>query len=475
MTRQQWTPKPTQLQMREHLLEHPRAALWAPMGQGKTSTVLTALDTMFLTGEQTKPALVIAPLRVAQSTWPDEVAKWEHLSHLEVQNIHGSPKQRLAALANSNAAIFTINYEQLTWLLEHFKTRPWPFGLTIPDEATRLKNLRVSVRRHPRTGKEFLAGQGGTRARALARQAFRPGGMEGVWELTGTPTPQGLQDLWGQLWFLDMGKRLGRTFEGFESRWFQRSFDGYGLEPLPFAYEQIMERCRDLCLSVEPITQDVPIVRDVLVDLPPSARAVYEDMERRMFTELAGHEVEAFNAAARTMKCLQIANGALYVEDGGTKFQELHDAKLDALESIVTEAAGAPVLVAYHFKSDLARMRRAFPKGRVLDTNPQTIRDWNQGRIPILFAHPESAGHGLNLQDGGNIVVFFGHWWALEQRLQIIERIGPARQLQAGHPRPVYQYNIIARDTVDEEVVARTDSKRSVQDAVLAYMQRKHK
>jgi SNF2 family DNA or RNA helicase len=189
-----------------------------------------------------------------------------------------------------------------------------------------------------------------------------------------------------------------------------------------------------------------------------------------MFTTLAGgHEVEAFNAAAKTMKCLQAANGALYIDDQGT-WKDLHDAKIEALKSVVEEAAGAPVLVAYHFKSDLARLQRAFPQGRALGTDPAVVGDWNAGRIPVLFAHPASAGHGLNLQDGGNIIVFFGLWWNLEEHSQIIERIGPTRQAQSGYNRPVFVHRIVSRGTIDELVLQRLATKASVQDILLNAM-----
>ena len=168
--------------------------------------------------------------------------------------------------------------------------------------------------------------------------------------------------------------------------------------------------------------------------------------------------------------CLQIANGAAYVGETSSEWRDIHDAKLDALDEVIEEACGMPVLVAYNFKSDLARLLKAFPKGRKLDSDPQTIKDWNAGKIPVLFAHPASAGHGLNLQDGGNILVFFGHDWNLENRLQIIERIGPTRQMQAGHDRPMFIHNIIAKDTIDELILQRVETKREVQDLLLAAM-----
>ena len=192
-----------------------------------------------------------------------------------------------------------------------------------------------------------------------------------------------------------------------------------------------------------------------------------------MFARLdTGEEIEAVNAAALTMKCLQMANGAIYTDDKGT-WRETHDEKIEALRSVVEEAGGAPVLVAYHFKSDLSRLQRALPHGRTLDADPRTIDNWNAGRIPVLFAHPASAGHGLNLQDGGNTLVFFGHWWDLEQHDQIIERIGPVRQLQAGHDRPVFIHYIVTRGTVDAVVMARRTSKRTVQNLLLDYMKGK--
>ena len=239
--------------------------------------------------------------------------------------------------------------------------------------------------------------------------------------------------------------------------------------------EQIQAALRDCTISLDPadwFDLQKPIVREVIVDLPSGARKLYQDMERKMFMEIDEHEIEALSAAARTIKCLQLANGAAYVDDDGN-WKDVHDEKLKALEDIVEEAAGMPVLVAYHFKSDLARLQRAFPRGRQLDKDPQTIRDWNAGKIPVMFAHPASAGHGLNLQDGGNILAVFGHWWNLEEYMQIVERIGPVRQLQAGHRRPVFIYPIIARDTIDEDVVERRETKRAVQDILLDAMKRR--
>lgn len=460
--RQSFNPREYQHAIVEHQLDQPRCAIWAGMGMGKSVSTLTALDLLELT--EPGPTLVLAPLRVAESTWPDEAAKWAHLRHVEVSAVVGTCKERCAALRRP-ASIYTTNYENLTWLVEYYGTK-WPFRKVVADESTKLKSFRLR--------------QGGKRAQSLARIAHCK--VDRFIELTGTPSPNGLQDLWGQAWFLDKGQRLGCSFKAFESRWFQCVQVGADrhavqLRPLPHAQAEIEERMRDLCLSLDARDYfDIaePIVNTIRVELPAKARNLYRDMEREMFLALdCGAEVEAFHAASKTIKCLQLANGAIYTDDTCNAFAEIHDLKLQALEDVIEEAAGMPVLVAYHFKSDLARLQRAFPQGRPLDKDPNTIRDWNAGKIPILFAHPASAGHGLNLQDGGNILVFFGHWWNLEEYQQIIERIGPTRQRQAGHDRPVFIHHIVAADTVDELVMARRDSKREVQDLLLDAMKRK--
>lgn len=453
---QLFTPRPYQTMIRDHILDVPRCAIWAGMGMGKTTSTLNALDALLLVDDA--PILVLAPKRVALSTWPEETRKWEHLKDMSVMPIVGDEATRRAAL-RFDSQIHTMNYENLEWLVAYWGER-WPYRTVVSDESTKLKGFRLR--------------QGGKRAQALGRVSHTK--IKRFIQLTGTPSPNGLVDLWGQAWFLDAGQRLGRTFSAFTQRWFTTSPDGFGIKPLPFAQAEIQDKLRDLCLTVDAkdwFDLKEPIVNNIFVDLPMKARKHYAEMEKEMFTQIDAHGVEAFGAAARTVKCLQIANGAAYVGESNTEWKELHDAKLQALDSIVEGAAGAPILVAYHFKSDLARLVRAFPQGRPLDADPKTIRDWNAGRIPVLFAHPASAGHGLNLQDGGNIIVYFSHWWNLEERLQILERIGPTRQMQAGHDRPVFVHNIIARDTVDEMVIERCNTKREVQDILLDAMKRK--
>ena len=447
-----WVPHPYQREIVDHQLDLARGAVWAGMGLGKTVATLTAIDALQLTGAG--PALVLAPLRVAQSTWPEEARKWSHLSGLDVVPIAGTPAERLAAL-RTDAAIHTINYEQIPWLVEQGE---WKWSTVIADESTRLKSFRLR--------------QGGKRAQALARVAHAH--VKRWVNLTGTPAPNGLKDLWGQTWFLDRGVRLGSTYKAFTDRWFYTDQSGYNLLPLPHARPEIEQRLRDLCLTIDKgLDVDRPIVNQIYVDLPRKARQAYVDMERTYFAELgAAGAIEAANAAAKSGKLLQLANGAVYTDDDGS-WTEVHDAKLQALDSIIEEAAGAPVLVAYHFRSDLARLQRAFPQAQVLDKDPATIRRWNAGKIPVLLAHPASAGHGLNLQDGGNTLVFFSLNWSLEEHDQIIERIGPTRQKQAGHDRPVYLHYILASGTLDDTVLDRLQSKRDIQTVLMEAMRRR--
>ena len=456
----------------KHITETPRCALWAGMGLGKTVSTLTAINNLIQCGED-HPTIILAPLRVARGTWPDESEKWAHLSDIIVSPIVGGEAARLNAL-RKDASVYTINYENLVWLIELLGDR-WPYRTVVADESTKLKSCRMSAQ-VSKNGVEFLRGQGGKRAAALAHVAHKY--VKRWINLTGTPAAQGLEDLWGQTWYLDKGARLGNSFTAFRKRWFSQGFDGYSYEAVPHAQAEIQERLSDICLTIlaeDWFDLEKPIVRHVAVDLPLRARALYKDMEKRMYLELeSGHAVEAFNAASKTIKCLQLASGAIYVDPlvadddhpKAKEFKEVHDAKLQALESIISEAGGMPVLVAYHFKSDLARIKKAFPKAREMKTKKDED-DWNAGKIPIVLIHPKSAGHGLNLQDGGNIIVFFSHWWSNEEYLQAIERIGPTRQMQSGHKRPVFIYLIVARDTVDEKVLLSRETNQSVQQILM--------
>ena len=446
-----FVPRDYQCSIISRIVEHDRCAIYAGMGMGKTSSTLCAIEFLKLT-EGLGPVLVLAPLRVAASTWPQEAEKWGF--DLRVVPVVGSAKDREKAL-ETDADVYTMNYENIPWLIDYYDPR-WPFNMIVADEATRLKGFRYR-------GKAV-------RSKALARVAFR---SRRFVELTGTPAPNGLLDLWGQLWFIDRGQRLGRTFGAYAGSYFRpvkvgRSPFAIRYEPMEWAQDAIHEKLADLSLSLDaadwfPIEK--PICTQIPGELPPDARAAYDKMQKDFFVKLGETEIEATNAAALSVKCLQAVSGVLYDDTG--KWIEIHDAKIDALKSIIEEASGAPVLVAYHWKADAARILKAIPGARILDKDPKTIAAWNAGKIPVLLAHPASAGHGLNLQDGGNILVFFSLWWNLEYYQQIIERIGPTRQLQAGHPRPVFIYHIIATGTLDETVLKRMETKREIQDLLL--------
>ena len=446
---QPFIPRQHQTIITNYILDNPRCAIWSFMGSGKTAATLQALGILKLI--EPAPVLVIGPLRVARNVWSDEIEQWAEFKHFTLSKILGSPKERLAALTQK-ADIHVINYENIEWLVTTLGDA-WPFAIVIADEASRLKGLRSR--------------QGTKCARYLAKVAHTK--IKRFVQLTGTPASNGLQDLFACGWFIDGGKRLGKTFTAFSDRWFRTDYSGYGLIPLPHAQKEIEALLSDVCLSLKAsdyFDLKEPIVNKLFVELPSEARKLYKDMERQLFVELNKHEVEAFNAASMTVKVLQIANGALYVDDKQT-YEEIHDAKIEALKSVIEESGGAPVLVAYNFKSDLARLRRAFPRSVVLDTNPQTLKDWNTGKIPLLLAHPAAAGHGLSLQHGGNILAFFSLNWNLEEHLQIIERIGPTRQMQSGYDRPVYIHYIMAKNTIDEMVFERLETKKSVQEILL--------
>ena len=434
-----------------HIQNHERGATFAFMGTGKTVSTLTALDDLSLV-EDVWPVLVLAPLRVARSVWPSEGREWEHLTHLTVSSITGSVDERRAALRRK-AHVYTCNYDNLAWLVETLG-EDWPFKVVVADEASRLKSFRLR--------------QGGKRTAALAKVAHTK--VRRFINLTGTPSPNGLIDLWGQTWFLDQGERLGRTFSSFEQRWFAKGYDGYSLKPMAHAEREIHAKLADICLTVEGLTVDEPVFNNIEVDLPASARKLYRQMETDMFAEINSVGVEAFNAAARTSKLLQLSNGAAIVDTDSRKWEPVHDAKLDALESVIEEAGGAPVLVAYQFVSDKERIAKRFPKAHVLGKDPKEIDRWNKGAYPIMVVHPASAGHGLNLARGGNILAFFGLGWNLEEYLQVIERVGPMRQKQAGLNRSCFVHHIVGRDTLDLDVLERLRSKRTVQDVLLEAM-----
>lgn len=413
--------------------DNKRVALWLGLGLGKTTSSLTAasdlLDSMAI-----NRVLVVAPLRVANTVWAQEVAQWSHLKHLRVAVCTGSEKQRLSALQHE-ADIYTINRENIPWLVKHY-AKKWPFDAVIIDESSSFKNA------------------GSQRFKALKKVLPY---TEYFIELTGTPSPNSLLDIWSQIYLLDFGQSLGRTMTAYKQRFFEQDYMGYNFTPRKGAADQIYKLVEPFVLSMSAEDYlELPDRIDVneFIDLPAKSAKAYADFERTLFAELDdGEEIEAISAAALANKMLQWANGAVYTDDQGN-WAETHKAKLDALSELVEQNEGENILVAYNYKSDLARLTERFPDAVVLDKNPETITAWNRGEIPMLLAHPASAGHGLNLQRGGAIAVWFGLCWSLENYQQF-----NARLHRQGQTRPVRIVHIVARDTIDERVLVVLDSK----------------
>jgi SNF2 family DNA or RNA helicase len=415
------------------------------MGLGKTVSTLTALNDLFSRGE-IKRVLLVGPLRVVQGVWKQEAHKWEHLRDLTFKLIHGDEEQRLLAM-NSKAQIHLVNVENLRWLiyvLKHLSRRKgfvWPYDTLLIDESSLFKT--------PST-KRF------TTLRYVLKNFKRRH------ILTGTPAPNGLLDIWSQMFIVDQGLRLGENIKRYKARFFQPAYDGYGVEPIPGAREKVAELISPVILTMrsEDWLELPPLIKsEVWVDLPPHARKLYDRMEKEMFLELDMGTAEATHAATLSNKCHQIANGAIFLQDANQQktWQAVHDAKLQALEEIL-EGTGSNALVAYYFKTDLERLRKKYPNAPCIKDakNARQLEalqnDWNAGKHRIMFVHPQGTGHGLNLQDGGNLLIFYSLLFGHEPYRQVIERIGPARQVNKA--KRVLVKHILARDTVDEALLA---------------------
>jgi SNF2 family DNA or RNA helicase len=467
-----FTPRPYQRLIQNFALDHRRANIFASPGMGKTSASVSLFDTLRVFGESER-ALVLAPKRVALTSWPGEIDKWrESFGHLRIAAAIGTPDQRLQVL-RSNPDILTINYDNIEWLLEQYGDA-WPFDTVFADESTRLKGLRISIQRRKRKdgtyGNEFITGQGASRARALAKVAKH---TRHWYNLTGSPAPNGVVDVWGQQWFVDAGRRLGNSFSAFTDRWFRAvpGGDGYSqIEPLPYAQREIEALLAETSITVDArdwFDIKEPIERHVMIDLPPKARQQYKEMQRELFTWIEQHPLEAHNAGAKSQKCLQLASGSVIVDTKTKEWKSVHDEKIEALKSIIEETNGESVLVAYQFKADLERILKAFPKAKYLDANPRTVKDFQAGKIRMLVCHPASAGHGLDLQHNCRTLIDYSSGFNLEYDEQVIERIGPTRQAQIGKDCAVFRYRIIARNTVEQTaVLPALKGKMDVQNAL---------
>ncbi|MCI9192000.1 MAG: DEAD/DEAH box helicase [Acutalibacter muris] len=436
----------------DFLLEHPAAGLFLKPGMGKTSIALTAADRILYDRFEASKVLVIAPLRVAEDTWSRESAKWDHLKHLRVSKVLGDAKKRLAAL-NAEADLYCINRENVPWLATHYGSR-WPFDLVIIDELSNFRNPSAK------------------RFRALRK--VRPL-IKHLWGLTGTPRPRSLLDLWAQVYLLDRGERLGETYGGYKDRYFSPGRrNGYVIfdwNPRPGAEAEITEKISDICISLETagnlqMPELVTTTRPVI--LSPEARDKYEALEREAVLPLKDCIIDAASAAAVNGKLMQIAGGAVYDESHVP--HDIHSEKLDALEDIITEADGEPVLVAYRFQHERDRILTRFPQAVQLKDSG-TIAVWNKGEIPILLAHPAGAGHGLNLQDGGHIIVWFGPTYDLELDEQFNDRL--YRQGQKFTTSIIY---LVAEGTVEEDAMqslkVKADGQASMMEALKARIEK---
>ena len=492
----------------QFILNHEKCGLFLEMGLGKTVITLTALAQLLEDYAVTR-ILVIAPLRVAQTVWAEEAAKWDHLRHLRVVKVLGSARQRMAALSSlvtrspgrltkpgemqsvqdladtasgpgrsstsrrlpkgkspeqtlsgssgtqtcrqlqsqmEMPEIFVINRENVPWLIEYQRQRKkWPFDMIVIDELSSFKNPKAE------------------RFKALR---LVTGITPRIVGLTGTPSPNGLMDLWSQIYLLDRGERLGKFITKYREAYFRPGKTNgqvvFSWEPLPGAPEAIYKKLSDLCMSMK--TADYLTMPDRFdiehrVVLDSGGKQAYELMEKHFVLSLGSEAITAQNAAVLTGKLLQLANGAIYSEDGN--YYPIHDSKLDALEDLVEAANGQPVLVYYMFKHDADRILRRFPEARQLIT-PQDVIDWKAGRVPMMIAHPASAGHGLNLQDGGHIIIWFGLTWSLELYQQ-----ANARLHRQGQTHPVTVHHVIAEGTVDEDVLTVLTKKAGRQDALI--------
>lgn len=446
--------RPPQIPMVDFIRAVRRCALWAGMGIGKTSGVLYALDLMRFLGEvdASEPTLVVGPMRVARDTWPNEVRKWEQFKDWRIVPLATTPEKRRDRL-RIKADIFTASYEMVPWLVEHYMGK-WPFRTVIADEADRLKGMREKKGGIKLDGSK-KRGASTERAFALARVAHS---LTNRWiNLTGTPIGnQGYLDLWGQTWYQDRGQRLGGTFSAFQQRWFHPKWNGHGVEINgDYAKREIDALLRDICITIDPkdyFDLHEPKVMRVPVTLPPKARALYKDLEAKMFAEIEEYgEIRVMNRGGLVNKCLQIAGGAVYTQE--PQWAPVHNAKIEALESIIHESGGMPVMVQTNFRHEAPRIMRAFPKAVDISTKRGEAA-FRAGDAPLGFANAKSMGHGIDgLQDVTHILARFGHDWNTRDRNQFRERIGAMRQLQSGHNRVVLEYDIVAEDTVDEDVL----------------------
>lgn len=424
----------------DFIVGNPVSALFLDCGLGKTITTLTAIDSLMYDYFEISKVLIIAPLRVAMTTWTDEAKKWEHLGYLRISKVLGIVSEREKALS-SDADIYIINRENVEWLV---KNHSFDYDMIVIDELSSFKSHQ---------SKRFKA------LRKVRAKADRIVG------LTGTPAPNSLMDLWAEINILDMGQRLGRYITHYRDEFFRPDKRNgaivYSYKPLPDAEEEIYNRISDICISMKAadhLKMPERIDNTVEVSMNDKEMAQYEKLKTQMLLPFADGDIDAVNAASLSNKLLQMANGAVYDEIGAVK--EIHTRKLDALEDLIEAANGKPVLVFYNFKHDKDRIMKRFSVREI--STEADIRDWNDGKIQIAIAHPASTGHGLNLQDGGSTVVWYGLTWSLELYQQ-----ANARLYRQGQKNTVVVHHIVTRRTIDERVMRALKEKDIGQAALM--------
>lgn len=427
----------------QHIETHKEAALFLDMGLGKTVIALSAIWDLAFDFFEVSKVLVVAPLRVARDTWPAEIEKWEHLKYMTYSVVVGTEEERRQALLKK-ALVYIINRENVDWLVSKSEV-PFRFDMVVIDELSSFKS---------HTSKRF---------KSLLK--VRPQ-VKRIVGLTGTPSGNGLMDLWAEFRLLDMGKRLGRYISHYREAFFEpdkrNQMMVFSYKPRPGAAKEIYQLIGDMTISMKSLDfLPMPklIKNEVHVKLSPAERKVYDELRKKMALSIEGKEIDAANAAALSGKLLQMANGAVY--DDNHKPIRIHDRKLDALEDLVEAANGKPILIAYWFKHDLARMKERLSIREIRSS--KDITDWNEGKIPVAAIHPASAGHGLNLQAGGSVLIWFGLTWSLELYQQT-----NARLWRQGQKHTVIIEHIVTEGTIDEQVMRALQSKNKTQEALIA-------
>jgi SNF2 family DNA or RNA helicase len=437
-----YNPHKYQAYSTKFILDHPVSAILLSCGLGKTVITLTAIQELMFDRFEVKKPLIIAPLRVCTSSWPEEIKKWDHLKGLTYSVATGPESERKKAL-KSKADLYIINRENVTWLVEK-SGLPFDYDMLVLDELSSFKSHQSK------------------RFKSLLK--VRPK-VKRIVGLTGTPSSNGLMDLFAEFRILDMGERLGRYIGQYRRNYFlpdkRNAQVIFSYKPLPGAEDAIYKKISDITISMKAadyLKMPKLVMNEVKVTLAPKEQKLYDDLKKDMVVSLKDKEIDAVNAASLSGKLLQMANGAVYGDDG--KAVLIHERKLDALEDLIESANGKPVLIAYWFKHDLERIKKRFSI-REIKTS-EDIHDWNEGRIPLAVLHPASAGHGLNLQAGGSTLIWFGLTWSLELYQQT-----NARLWRQGQKDTVVIHHIITRGTIDENVMTALKKKDKTQAALI--------